>query len=211
MLHPASYGSRSVFAQLLFIPTALVFFTLFSSRACGQAAPTSQRKAEISAFAMYSRLTPDYGPTNNNGMTLGANYTRFTRWWVKPSVEFRYKIANGVTADEKTVGGGIRGVKQIGRFSPYVDFMVSYGTLNLHLPNPPVLPDGSPYTSDTSIVYSYGGGMDYRLFGNFSARGDFQYEKWYLDKYAIPYKPLSLSPYSVNVGVVYTLPFGRDR
>jgi hypothetical protein len=157
---------------------------------------------------MYSRLTPDYGPTSNNGIAVGGSYTRLTHWWLDPAIEFRAKIANGITVDEKTFGGGIKGVKKIGRFSPYADFMISYGAINLHLTNPPILPDGSPYVSDTSIVYSYGGGVDYRIFGNFSARGDFQYEKWYIDKYANPYKPLHLSPTSINFGVVYTLPFG---
>jgi hypothetical protein len=169
-----------------------------------QAVPASQRKAEVSAFALYSRVTPDYGPTNNNGMTVGFDYTRLTNWWVKPSLELRAKFANGTTADEKTFGGGIRAVKPMGKFSPYADFMLSYGSINLHLQNPPLLADGTPYTSDTSIVYSYGGGLDYPLFGNFAARGDFQYEKWYLDKYTpADYHPLHLSPYSVNFGVVY--------
>ena len=207
--------SSSPLSQFFPLSILSIAFTLLAGTvtAHGQqtTTATAKRTSEISAFALYSRVHPDYGPSDNNGFTVGANYTLLNRWWINPSIEFRAKVANGSTADEKTFGGGIRGVKKIGRFSPYGDFLISYGSINLHLQNPPVLPDGSPYKSDTSIVYSYGGGLDYRAFGPFSVRGDFQYEKWYMDKLTNPYKPLHLSPYNWSMGVVYTIPFRRGR
>jgi hypothetical protein len=175
-----------------------------------QATAAAQRTGDLSVFGLYTRLTPDYGPQQNNGVIFGVDYTRNVRWWVQPSVEFRAKIAKGATADEKTFGGGIRAVKTINKFTPYADFMISQGSINFHLADPPLLADGTPYTSDTSIVYSYGGGLDYHITGNFSARGDFQFERWRLDKY-VPaiYKPIDLAPTGWSLGVVYRIPFGR--
>lgn len=85
-----------------------MLFGITSWPLLGQAVPTAQKTGDLSVFALYTRLTPDYGPTSNNGLTFGVSYLRYTRWWVNPAVEFRAKIANGATVDEKTIGGGIR-------------------------------------------------------------------------------------------------------
>jgi hypothetical protein len=170
-----------------------------------QAPPTAQKIGDLSAFVLYTRLTPDYGPTTNNGVTLGLDYTRYTRWWVKPSIEVRGKIANGSTVDERSFGGGIRAVKPIRIFRPYADFLISAGSINFHQIDPYILPNGQPYTSDSTVTYSFGGGLDIDLSRNFSMRGDYQSERWHLDKN--PATPLDLTPSGWSLGMVYRIPF----
>lgn len=168
-----------------------------------QANPAGVKKADLSAFGLYSKLTPDYGPQKNNGITFGIDYTRYTRWWVNPSIEFRAKIAHGTTVDEKSWGGGIRVEKPINHWHPYADFLLSAGTINYHLQTPAILPNGKPYIDDATITKSFGGGLDYDLTPRFALRGDMQFEKWHLDKYT----PIYLTPYAWSAGVVYRIPF----
>ncbi|MBS1823522.1 MAG: hypothetical protein JST61_16380 [Acidobacteria bacterium] len=187
-----------------------MLFSITSWPLLGQAVPTAQKTGDLSVFALYTRLTPDYGPTSNNGLTFGVSYLRYTRWWINPAVEFRAKIANGATVDEKTIGGGVRLEKQFKRYHPYADFLVSAGSINFHLPSPSILPDGKPYLSDGTAVYAFGGGLDYDLTSKFAFRGDYQYEKWSLDKN--PATPLHLTPNGWSLGVVYRIsprPFSR--
>ena len=168
-----------------------------------QAVPLREKKADLSVFGTYTRLKPDYGPQQNNGVTFGAFYTRYWRWF-SPAIEFRVKIADGATVNERTYGGGIRVEKQFGqRFRPFADFLVSGGTINYHFGTPPIKPDGKPYLSDSSVVYTYGGGLDYDVTENFSARGEFQGENWSLGGYT----PITLTPSMWSIGVVYRIPF----
>jgi hypothetical protein len=201
----ASFRHSSFNARILNAIWVLVALLATTTVLHAQANPAAQKTGDLSVFVLYTRLTPDYGPTNNNGFTLGLDYTRYTRWWVKPSIELRGKIANGATVDEKSFGGGIRMEKPIGSFHPYADFLINAGSINFHLTNPPILPDGKPYTSDGTIAYSYGGGLDYDIWHDFALRGDFQFEKWHLDKN--PATPLDLTPNGWSLGVVYRIPF----
>ena len=173
-------------------------------RVGAQALPVRTKGADISVFGTYTRLWPDYGPQKNNGATFGAFYTRYLRWF-SPGVEFRVKIADGETVDEKTYGGGVRVEKPIGRFRPYADFLISAGTINYHFRAPPIKPNGQPYLSDSSVVYTYGGGLDYDLTKSFSARAEFQGENWSMGGYT----PITLTPKMWSFGLVYRLPIAR--
>jgi hypothetical protein len=167
-----------------------------------QATPIREKKAELTTFLTYTHVTPDYGPQNNNGVSIGIDYARYMRF-VTPALEFRVKIANGATVDERTYGGGIRVEHQWSRFHPYGDFLISAGTINYHFKNPPITSSGKPYLSDSSVVYTFGGGLDYDVTQNFSARGEFQAEKWSLGGYT----PITLAPTTWSLGVVYRIPF----
>jgi hypothetical protein len=171
-------------------------------RLSAQAVPLREKKADLSVFGTYTRLTPDYGPQQNNGTTFGVFYTRYWHWF-SPAVEFRVKIADGETVDEKTYGGGVRIEKSFGRFRPYGDFLISAGSINYHFRAPPIKPNGQPYLSDSSVVYTYGGGLDFDLSDKFSARGEFQGENWSLGGYT----PITLTPTMWSIGVVYRIPF----
>jgi hypothetical protein len=182
------------------------FFMTSAGTVHAQAVPTAKKTGDISAFVLYTRLTPDYGPTSNNGATFGVDYTRYTRWWVNPSIEFRAKIANGSAVDEKSFGGGIRVEKRIhDKYHPYADFLISAGSINYNFRPPPTQINGQPLTSDSTITYSYGGGLDYDITQTFAFRGDFQYEKWYLDRN--PSAAIHLTPTGWSLGVLYRIPF----
>src|SRR3954471_7910022 len=174
-------------------------------RVNAQATPVRTKGADISVFGTYMRLSPDYGPQKNNGYTFGAFYARYLRLF-SPGVEFRVKIAHGETVDEKTYGGGVRVEKLMARrFRPYADFLVSAGTIDYHFLTPPIKSNGQPYFSDSSVVYTYGGGLDYDLTRRFSARAEFLGENLSMGGYT----PITLTPKMWNFGVVYRLPIGR--
>ena len=57
-------------------------------------------------------------------------------------------------------------------FHPYADFL--FGAGHIFFTQPPA----PGYRSDKSVVYSYGGGMDFDVHGNFAAKIDFQAQSW---------------------------------
>ena len=192
--------ARLFFAFILFAPV-MAIVPGGKANLNAQALPTSQRKAELTAFGTYTHLTPDYGPQNNNGATFGVGYSHSFQL-LTPAVEFRVKIANGETVNQKTYGGGIRLEHEWNRLHPYGMFMISAGYIDYHFRTPPIMSNGKPYLSDSSVVYGYGGGLDYDLTPRFAARGEFQAENWSLGGYT----PVSLSPTMWSFGVVYRIP-----
>jgi len=177
-----------------------------TAKLSAQAVPTRERKAELTTFATYTHVTPDYGPQNNNGVTFGVGYSRSIRF-LTPTVEFRVKIANGETVDEKTYGGGLRVEHQFSNFHPYGLFLISAGYIDYHFRTPPIMSNGKPYLSDNSVVYGYGGGLDYDITEHFAARGEFQSESWSLGGYT----PITLTPSIWSLGVVYRVPIPFRR
>lgn len=190
---------RNLLPAVVFI-TGAILATLLPARLSAQARPVATRKAEISAFGMYSRVTPDWGPTNNNGFTIGADYMRATHWFLRPSLEFRATFAPGNTVGERTIGGGVRVDHPLGRFHPYADFLVSAGTITFTHPQLDVR--HKLYKSDNSIVYTYGGGLEYDLTHTWAAKVDYQGEHWQLGINQ------SLTPRVLSFGVTYRIPFG---
>ncbi len=71
-------------------------------------------------------------PGKDNGAIFGGEYTRFMNRFLNPSLEVRGKVAAGATVDERTWGGGIRGVHRFRNFYPYIDFLVSSGTIHFN-------------------------------------------------------------------------------
>jgi len=179
--------------------SAVLFLFVGPGRLTAQANPTASKKADISVFGAYSRLSPDYGPQQNNGVTFGADYTRYLHWFLNPSLELRGKVAPGDTVGERTYGGGIRVEHQFRNFHPYADFLVSSATLTFT--HPIIDVRGKLYKSDNSIVYSVGGGLDYDITPKWAARADYQYEFW---NYGINQ---TLTPTVFSLGVVYRIPF----
>jgi opacity protein-like surface antigen len=203
MQKPSSIRQSFIFGLLICFAAALV-----PDRSGAQAVPIREKKAGISTFATFTRLTPDFGPFNNFGVMFGTDYARYTRW-ITPALEFRMKISHGSAVDQKTYGGGLRLERDFQRYHLFGNFLVSSGRINYHLKTPPNVP-ALPTTpnvihtyTDTSIVYTYGGGLDYDISQNFTARGEFQYENWNLGKYG----PITLTPSMWGFGVVYRIPF----
>ena len=184
---------------------ALLFFLADGRPLHAQARPAAERPADLSVFALYNRLDPDYGQDVNNGFAFGLDYTRYPNWWVKPSLEFRGRYNSGRVVTESVYSGGIRLVKPIHEFHMYGDVLFGAGSIKYNYPSVPILPNGKPYTSDGTTVLSVGGGVDIDLWRDFSLRGDYQYEWWRLDKYT----PIYLNPYAYSFGIVYHIPIHR--
>jgi len=174
-------------ASFLFTPQSLT----------AQASPAASKTGEISVYGAYSRVWPDYGPQKDNGAIFGAEYTRFTNFFLAPSLELRGKVVSGPTVNERTWGGGIRGEHRFRNFYPYIDFLVSSGTIQFN--HPFIDARGNLYQSDNSIVYSAGGGVDYDITRHFAARFDYQFEHWNLGT------TQTLTPQALSIGAVYHL------
>lgn len=165
-----------------------------------QSSPTASRTGDLSVYGAYARVTPDYGPQKNNGAIFGVDYTRFLRWPVTPSLEFRGKVAPGPVVGERTFGGGIRVERRFRHFRPYADFLISSGVMTFT--HPTINTKGELYASDNSIVYSAGLGVDYDVTRRWSGRFDYQFEHWSLGTNQ------TYTPEVMSIGVVYHIPFG---
>ena len=183
------------------LPAMLVFLSILVPDSLNaQATATRTREAEASAFVAYTRLSPDYGPSGN-GVTVGANYTRYFPI-ISPALEIRFKTGSGASVGERTFGGGLRLEHQWSYFHPYVDFMVSKGTITFANKNY----IGSNGTgSNGSIVYSYGGGVDYDFADQWAARVDYQGERWNLNETPA----LTLAPRALSIGILYRIRLHR--
>jgi opacity protein-like surface antigen len=182
------------------ILTAAVPLILVPAPLWAQARPVAVKKADISAFAAFTRVTPDYDAPSNKGFTFGVDVMKPVRWFLKPSLEFRGTIAPGPTVNENTFGGGVKVEHPIWRLHPYADFLVSAGTITFKHPN--IDSRGRLYKSDDSIVYTYGGGFDYDLTPRWAAKVDYQGEHWNLGSAA-----QTLTPQVLTLGIVYRIPF----
>ncbi|MDE1163070.1 MAG: outer membrane beta-barrel protein [Acidobacteriaceae bacterium] len=194
----------STVALLLAAPFALACSCL---PAHAQSVFTAEKGADIFVFGGYTYLKPDYGPdsVHNNGITLGADFTRYFRWPVTPSIEVRYTHASGPVVNEHTFSGGLKvGKTYRTRFHPYADILAGLG--GVHYVTPPV-PD---YPDDTALAITYGGGVDIDVLDNWAVKADFQSQHWNLGKNAT-IKPdgedYTLSPLAFTIGVSYRIPF----
>jgi hypothetical protein len=185
------------------LSAALVFLSILTpENMMAQATATRSRVADASAFVAYTRLSPDYGPSGN-GVTIGGDYTRYFRF-VSPALEVRFKTGTGASVGERTFGGGLRLEHQISYFHPYADFMISTGTITFAQKD--YL--GSNGTgSNGSVVYSYGGGVDYDFSDQWAVRVDFQGERWDLNETP----DITLAPRALSIGVLYRIRLGRRR
>jgi hypothetical protein len=189
----------SCISCVLFLATS--FLLLSSRNLSAQATAAASKFGDLSTFAAYSRISPDYGPPNG-GFTFGAGYTHYLRLPLTPTLEFRIKrSSNGAAVNENTWGGGIRIEHTIQNFHPYGTFLISKGTIHYNFSNPyNPHPTGQPYTQDGSIVYSPGLGVDYDLTYRWAVRADYQFECWNLG-----YNQ-TLSPTALTIGVLYRVP-----
>jgi hypothetical protein len=169
---------------LLLVGTAL---------AAAQALFTARRGAEIAPFAQTTLVSPDWGPTRNLGYTVGLDYTHFVRTFLQPSLEIRYTGANGDTVSEHSFTGGLKLQATIRGIHPYATLLAGQGGITFTHPS-------GNYLSDSSIIYSLGGGAEFSLRSRWTVRLDFTHQHWNLD-------PGTLTPAALGVGVAYRLPF----
>ncbi len=181
----------------------IVFFRQPTRWLMGQSLPVRTRSAEFTTFGMYSSLTPNYGPELNYGFTAGGDFTKLYKF-TSLSLELRAKDANGPTVGEKTLAVGPRFEYRWTRVHAYMNLFVGAGKITFA----DKYARGSNGTGQNgSVVYSYGGGMDYDITGQWATRIDYQGEHWDLEE-----KPkILLFPNVFSIGIVCRLRFARDR
>jgi hypothetical protein len=158
-----------------------------------QAMNTANRSAEIAPFAENTRVSPDWGSSQNFGYTLGIDYTHFIRSIVQPSLEIRMTNANGNSVNERTFTGGLKLQATIHRVHPFATFLAGNGDIYFVHPT-------SNYLGDNSFVYSLGGGADLDVTSQLSVRVDFTHQQWNID-------PQTLTPVTLGIGFAYRHPF----
>jgi len=173
-----------------------------------QSTLTAEKPLDISVFGGYIYLDPDIGKPSDrgNGVSVGADVSHSFGWHITPSFEVRANYADAPFASESTVLFGLRVKSDFRhRFHPYADFL--FGAGHIIFTSPPA----SGYRSDKSVVYSYGGGMDFDVHGNFGAKIDFQAQNWNMglspSVTASPTANFTLAPMALVVGVTYHIPF----
>jgi hypothetical protein len=81
-----------------------------------------------------------------------------------------------------TAGGGpIYAWRHFYNFHPYAKYLISYGSIDFTSPSP-------TYSHDTRKSIAPGGGVEYRFYGQFWARADYEYQFWqkFMDKTSTP-------------------------
>jgi opacity protein-like surface antigen len=155
---------------------------------------TADRGAAITPFAQSTMLYPDWGPTRNYGYTAGLDYTRFIRSIVQPSLELRITTANGNTVNEHSYTGGLKlQAPAIHFIHPYITVLGGKGFIDFVHPI-------NGYISDSSFVYSLGGGADFTIHSQWDLRVDYTHQQWNIE-------PQTLTPVTVGVGIAYRIPF----
>lgn len=158
----------------------------------GQAVRTASKSADISVFAGYQRVHPDYGPYSSNGAMFGVDLTRYFHFPVVPSLEFRANFNSNIAVTEHTYLVGFRAAVPFRRIVPYADILVGPGFINF--------PYNIGYTHDDSTVYSYGGGVELPIIHNVALKLDAQGQHWNTGEF-------TYTPTLGSIGVAYTIPF----
>jgi opacity protein-like surface antigen len=176
--------------------SAAVLFAFCTFSAHAQTAPVAFKTSDISVFAGYQNLHPDYGTFRNNGFVVGADFTRYLAIRVDPSLEVRYNYATGKVGSEKSLEAGIRAQTDFKRFHPYLDLLGGVATVNFSRVY------GNPtYTHSNGPTFSFGGGVDFDIYHNFQVKVDYQQQQMYFAQ------NITLTPRPLSVGLTYRIPF----
>jgi hypothetical protein len=180
--------------------------------------------SQINVYGFYSLVNPDgkstldyppgatfpqqvlnrFGSWSAGGGGAGADFRLGRFAFGQPALGARYTISTGNFATETTYMFGPELHYEFGKFHPYGDFMIGKGDIKYDSTN----------FNDDSIVYEFGGGVDYHLTHRWSIRMvDFQYQLWDLGSHnyppgALPGQPgrtvdTTLNPYSLSFGVMF--------
>jgi hypothetical protein len=179
--------------------------------------------SQINVYGFYSLVNPDgdstldYPPKAtvsqsvknfvgswNQGGGAGADFRLGRLYFGQPALGFRYTYSTGNFAKETSLMFGPEMHYEFGKFHPYGDFLIGKGDITYDTTN----------FEDNSIVYEFGGGVDYHVNHRFSVRVvDFQYQFWNLSTHdypagALPGQPAAaidttLKPYTLSFGVVF--------
>ena len=176
--------------------------------------------SQINVYGLYALVktdfnaTYDYPPgaippaTNdskgfNNGFSAGADFRLGRFVFGQPALGARFTYSTGSYGKQRTFVAGPELHYIYRKFRPYGDFLIGPGNLTYH---------GGQ--TDNSIVYEFGGGLDYHKSRRLNFRlVDFQYQLWDLGSHFYPpgFVPgapgvtidTKLKPYTLSFGVVF--------
>ena len=168
-----------------------------SRPASAQANLVADRRSEIAFFGQAGYEQPGYGQSANFGYGLGGDFTPYRFRLIQPAIEIRVTGDNGSAANEHTYAGGVKLAFLVHGIHPYVTLLRGLGTISFI--HPVVFPNG-PYTHDSSLETSLGGGAEFDVGRMIQVRGDITKQYWTLDS-------PNIRPMSVAVGVAYIIPF----
>jgi len=185
---------RSILASFCFAG----FLAAVSAHA--QVVPAANaRTFSVSAGGLGSMFQPDYADlgvaqTSPNRLYGAGAYVdvHFSRWlqveaegrWLRFNQYYLKGLPPGNGENTYLIGPRIP-IGTFHRITPYGKFLVGMGN--------------GPFLSGSTLVLSYGGGVDYRLTRRFSLRAfDFEYQRWHVN-------PTPLWPYGGSVGISYKI------
>jgi len=182
--------------------------------------------SQINIIGFYTLMDPDgkagldYPPGTNFGQALES---RFGEWnglaggvgadfrlgrfgYGQPSLATRFTFSSSNSAKETTYLFGPELHYAFFKFRPYGDFYIGPGDITW----------GGSGFKDNSVVYDFGGGVDYHVNHKFSVRVfDFQYQLWNLGTHDYPQglepgQPAysfatTLHPFALSFGVTYRI------
>ena len=176
--------------------------------------------SQINVYGLYALVKTDFNatydyppggiptPTSaakgfNNGFSGGADFRLGRFVFGQPALGARFTYSTGSFGKQRTfvVGPELHYIYR--KFRPYGDFLIGPGNLTYH---------GTGQT-DNSIVYEFGGGLDYHKSRKLNFRlVDFQYQLWDLGAHFYPpgFVPgapavtidTKLKPYTLSFGIV---------
>ncbi len=164
-------------------------------------------KTNFNSTLDYPPKSPPPSSTNgangfNNGFAGGADFRLGRFVFGQPALGVRYTYSTGTFGKQKTFVAGPELHYIYRRFRPYGDFLIGPGNITYKTGQ-----------TDSSIVYEFGGGVDYHYSHRINFRMiDFQYQLWDLGNHYYPpgfipgqpgvYIDTKLKPYTVSFGLV---------
>jgi hypothetical protein len=176
--------------------------------------------SQINVYGLYTLVKTDFNstldyppgsppPSNTNdangwnqGFAGGADFRLGRFVFGQPAVGARFTYSTGTFGKQRTVVFGPELHYIYRRFRPYGDFLIGPGNITYKTGQ-----------TDNSIVYEFGGGVDYHKNRKLNFRlVDFQYQLWDLGNHYYPpgflpgqpgvYIDTKLKPYTLSFGVV---------
>ncbi len=191
---------RAIRTTLLFVPLLLLAYP-----AHAQSSATAVQQLGLSAFGAATGNWTNISGGRNLGLTAGGDLSFLTFRRFRPVLEVRGTLPfyEGRIDHQKSILGGLKVERAVGRYHPYVNFLIGRGVIDFQ--NGGHFNNGFLYLSTVSTVYSPGLGLDYDVSRNWSAKVDFQYQHW--DTPAVDSGVIN--PRLLSIGAVYHFDFNH--
>jgi opacity protein-like surface antigen len=164
-----------------------------------QAKSPFSKTFDIYAFGGYVNADPAYASSlyRNNGVSGGLQVAHhFDFLHVDTAAEARITTSSGSAIRENTYLFGLHVEHKFFHYlHPYGTALAGPGTFRFNFNNP------NGYQGDSSVVYSWGGGLDVDFTPAIRLKADYRSEYWTVARYQ------SFTPQVLTFGVTYHLPF----